>query len=297
MSRYVFKVPDLGEGTVSSEIVAWRVSVGDVVRDDGPLVEMSTEKAVVEVPSPVSGRIVALMGVPGDVMAVGAELVVFETDTDAVVAAPRPAAAVPAAAPAAPKAALAARAAPAAPGGRVMASPATRRRAHEAGIDLAAVAGTGPGGRIGKADFEAVLGATPDAAPAAATAAAARQPRSGVEEIKVIGVRRVIAERMAAAKRTIPHFSYVEEVDVTELESLRAHLNSKLPKGTSGYTYLPLIVAAVVRVLDDWPLEPRTLNVCWLDAGPLPEKLRRFVEHLVEWGRAELDQPSTARRS
>jgi 2-oxoisovalerate dehydrogenase E2 component (dihydrolipoyl transacylase) len=132
-----------------------------------------------------------------------------------------------------------------------MASPATRRRAREAGINLAAVTGTGPGGRIGKADLEAVLGASP--APVAAAASPALQPRSGVEEIKVIGVRRVIAERMAAAKRTIPHFSYVEEVDVTELESLRAHLNSKLAKGVAGYTYLPILVAALVRVLESFP--------------------------------------------
>jgi 2-oxoisovalerate dehydrogenase E2 component (dihydrolipoyl transacylase) len=249
MSRYVFKVPDLGEGTVSSEIVAWRVREGDVVSEDGPLVEMSTEKAVVEVPSPVAGRIVSLIGGPGDVVAVGAELVVFETDIDAALptASAVPASTAPAAAP---PAAVAARAAVAA-SGRVMASPATRRRAREAGINLAAVAGSGPGGRIGKADLEAVLGAA--SAPAARAVPGSRQLRTGVEEIKVIGVRRVIAERMAAATRNIPHFSYVEEVDVTELESLRAHLNSKLAKGAVGYTYLPLLVAALVRVLDDFP--------------------------------------------
>jgi 2-oxoisovalerate dehydrogenase E2 component (dihydrolipoyl transacylase) len=139
-----------------------------------------------------------------------------------------------------------------------MASPATRRRAREAGINLSGVAGSGPGGRIGRADLDAVLTAavppsrvaTP-ATPAAAVAGPVA--RSGVEEIKVIGVRRVIAERMAAAKRNIPHFSYVEEVDVTELESLRSYLNGRLPKGSPGYTYLPLIVAALVRVLDAFP--------------------------------------------
>jgi 2-oxoisovalerate dehydrogenase E2 component (dihydrolipoyl transacylase) len=254
MSRYVFKVPDLGEGTVSSEIVAWRVQVGDVVREDGPLLEMSTEKAVIEVPSPVSGRIVSLSGGPGDVVAVGSELVVFETDATAALEAPAQpvpvavAAVVAAVAPPKPGAA----AAHAVASGRVMASPATRRRAREAGINLAAVSGSGPGGRIGRADLDAVLNAAP-ASPEAMPAATAAAPRSGVEEIKVIGVRRVIAERMSAATRTIPHFSYVEEVDVTALESLRIHLNSKLAKGTAGYTYLPLLVAALVRVLDDFP--------------------------------------------
>ncbi|MEI8297116.1 MAG: dihydrolipoamide acetyltransferase family protein [Pseudomonadota bacterium] len=244
MSRYVFKVPDLGEGTVSSEIVAWRVQVGDLVREDGPLLEMSTEKAVVEVPSPVSGRIVALHGGPGDVVAVGAELVVFETDAEAPAAAPKPATV----------AASVSRSVPAAvvQAARVMASPATRRRAREAGIDLAAVAGSGPGGRIERADLAAVLpaGAAPQAG---VTVASGPAPRSGVEEIKVIGVRRVIAERMAAAKRNIPHFSYVEEVDVTELESLRSFLNGRLPKGAPSYTYLPLLVAALVRVLETFP--------------------------------------------
>jgi 2-oxoisovalerate dehydrogenase E2 component (dihydrolipoyl transacylase) len=252
MSRYVFKVPDLGEGTVSSEIVAWRVKVGDLVHDDQPLVEMSTEKAVVEVPSPVSGRIVALQGGPGDMVAVGAELVVFETDAAgaAPAAAPPPAAAAAAAhgpvpAAAEPAAAGAAR--------RIMASPATRRRAREAGINLAAVTGSGPGGRVERADLESVLGGAEAGAAAPAAAPRGRAARSGIEEVKVIGVRRVIAERMSAAKRNIPHFSYVEEIDVTELESLRSHLNAGLPKGAGGYTYLPFLVAALTRVLEAFP--------------------------------------------
>jgi 2-oxoisovalerate dehydrogenase E2 component (dihydrolipoyl transacylase) len=258
MSRYVFKVPDLGEGTVSSEIVAWRAKVGDVIREDEPLVEMSTEKAVVEVPSPVAGRIVVLNGGPGDVVAVGAELAVFETDeaAGASTAAPPAPAAAGAAAPKAVAASVAVAApseVPTGPARRVMASPATRRRASEAGINLAAVPGSGPGGRIERTDLEAVLGgATAPAAPAA-TAARGRTPRSGVEELKVIGVRRVIAERMSAAKRNIPHFSYVEEIDVTELESLRSYVNSKLPKGIAGYTYLPFLVAALTRVLEAFP--------------------------------------------
>ena len=275
MSRYIFKVPDLGEGTVASEIVAWKVKPGDVVREDDPLVEMSTEKAVVEVPAPVGGRIVSLAGEPGDVIPVGAVLVVFETD-GAAAAAPAAATAPAADAPAAdaPAAGAAAEAEPAAAAPapvaaaaaadesppaaaaaarRVMASPATRRRAREAGIDLAVVPGSGPGGRIERADLAGVLAAAPSAGVAPAPAAAGRRARTAVEEVKVIGVRRVIAERMSAATRTIPHFSYVEEIDVSELERLRLHLNGRLPKGAPGYTYLPLLVAALTRVLESYP--------------------------------------------
>jgi 2-oxoisovalerate dehydrogenase E2 component (dihydrolipoyl transacylase) len=130
-----------------------------------------------------------------------------------------------------------------------MASPATRRKAQVAGVDLATVNGTGPGGRISAQDLEAVI-----AGKGRATARpTARAPRKGVEEIKIIGVRRVIAERMGAAKRNIPHFAYVEEVDVTELESLRQYLNARLPKGAPSLTYLPFLVAALVRVLESFP--------------------------------------------
>jgi 2-oxoisovalerate dehydrogenase E2 component (dihydrolipoyl transacylase) len=130
-----------------------------------------------------------------------------------------------------------------------MASPATRRKAHGAGVDLATVAGSGPGGRISASDLESVIAgkAGGGARPAAFV------PKKGVEEIKVIGVRRVIAERMLAAKRNIPHFAYVEEVDVTELESLRQYLNARQPKGTPSLTYLPFLVAALVRVLEKFP--------------------------------------------
>ena len=274
MSRYVFKLPDLGEGTVSSEIVAWRVQPGDAILEDQPLVEMSTDKAVIEVPSPVSGRVVAVTGQPGDVVAVGSELAVFDTADVAatplgaakaaapVAAAPvRAAAAVvaPAATTSAPTAsAAAATAPPRAPGGRVMASPATRARARAAGVDLGAVSGSGPGGRIERSDLEAALAggagahATAPAAPAGA-GGRSRLARSGTEEIKVIGVRRVIAQRMSEAKRNIPHVAYVEEIDVTELESLRVHLNSKAPPGSPALTYLPFIALALARVLESFP--------------------------------------------
>jgi len=137
----------------------------------------------------------------------------------------------------------------------VKASPATRRKAREAGIDLRQVHGSGLSGRIMPKDFEAAMsGATP-AGKNGGTAAAPSllRPRTGTEEIKVIGVRRVIAQRMTDAARTIPHFSYVEEIDVTELESLRTHLNSKAPKGTPSLTYLPFLAAALARVLEEFP--------------------------------------------
>ena len=233
MTRHVMRLPDLGEGTVSAEVIAWKVAPGDVIREDAPLVEMSTEKAVVEVPSPVSGRVVALGGKPGDVIAVGAELAVFELDSAAVSAAPVVAAS-PAAAPTlARTTAAAGTVVP--PSGRVRASPATRRRAFEAGIDLAAVRGSGPQGRILKLDLDRARAGSP-----------------GITEIPVIGVRRLIAQRMAEAKRVAPHFAYVEEVDVTELEALRVALNSRRPSGAA-LTYLPFIARALAQVLAEFP--------------------------------------------
>jgi 2-oxoisovalerate dehydrogenase E2 component (dihydrolipoyl transacylase) len=269
MSKYVFKLPDLGEGTVEAEIVGWRVKPGDTVAEDDVVVEVMTEKAAVEVPAPVSGRVVATTGEPGDMVPVGAELLVLETGTGAAHEAPQ---AAPAAAGSAPAVSAAARAgnghrAPAetvatvaAARARVATSPAIRRRAHEAGVDLRQVAGSGPSGRIVSKDLEAFVARGAAGQPVAlrpaprAVAAAKPAPRSGAtEEIKVIGLRRLIAQRMSEAKRNIPHFAYVEELDVTELEALRAHLNGKLERGAPGLTYLPFLALALVRVLRDFP--------------------------------------------
>ena len=267
MSRHEFRLPDLGEGTVAAEIVGWRVQVGESVREDQPLVEMMTEKATVEVPAPCSGRVVALAGNPGDKVAVGAPLAVFETDAAAAPAA--------AGAASAPRAAAASNAAPAAatvgsaassmPGtqaptavtpatarpGRVATSPAIRRRAHEAGVDLAQLAGSGPGGRIMRTDFERHLQerAHPPVAQPRASGASEVSVRGAaeVQEIPVIGLRRVIAERLSAAASSIPHFSYVEEVDVTELERLRTHLNARSQQ--PALTYLPFLILGLVRAL------------------------------------------------
>jgi 2-oxoisovalerate dehydrogenase E2 component (dihydrolipoyl transacylase) len=246
MSQYIFKMPDLGEGTVEAEIVAWHTKAGDTVTEDQPLVEVMTDKAAVEVPAPVSGRVVSISGAPGDKIAVGSPLIVFELSEGATAtASAAPTAPLAPAVPSAPRAAAVAPAEPAQRQARVMASPANRRRAHEAGIDLAAVTGSGPGGRILRSDLDLAT-ASPEA-----SALAAAGPDT--TEIKVIGLRRLIAERMSEAKRNIPHFAYVEEVDVTELESLRMHLNLSRPQGAGALSYLPLVVLALTRVIESFP--------------------------------------------
>jgi 2-oxoisovalerate dehydrogenase E2 component (dihydrolipoyl transacylase) len=245
MSRYVFKMPDLGEGTVSAEVVEWKVKVGDMVTEDQIIAEVMTDKAAVEIPAPVSGKVVSITGEPGDMVAVGSELIAFETADGAGAKASVAAAPVPAAKPA-PMAHAATAPASAA---RVMASPATRRKAHVAGIDLATVSGSGPGGRISAQDLEAVINGSGDTV----IRRLPQSVRKGTEEIKVIGVRRVIAQRMSEAKRNIPHFAYVEEVDVTELEALRQYLNSRLAQGAASLTYLPFLVTALARVLVQFP--------------------------------------------
>jgi len=304
VSQFVFKLPDLGEGTVEAEIVSWRVKPGDQVAEDDVICEVMTEKAAVEVPSPVTGRVVSTTGQPGDMVPVGSALIVIETGSGAAAGAgvatggsagaaepnravsPGAKAAAPAAVNSAPAArgnvtsaaskgsVVAASAAAVAasngaagvaqlpgPRGRVATSPAIRRRAHEAGIDLSKVPGSGPNGRIVREDFDAYVeqrvshgakGASEKPTPLRARPAGSAEA-GGTEEIKVIGLRRLIAQRMSEAKRNIPHFAYVEEMDVTDLEALRRHLNSKLDKGTPGLTYLPFLVLALVRVLKDFP--------------------------------------------
>jgi 2-oxoisovalerate dehydrogenase E2 component (dihydrolipoyl transacylase) len=267
MSRHVFKLPDLGEGTVSAEVVAWHAKPGDEIKEDQPLVEMSTDKAVVEIPSPVSGRVLTTTGKPGDVIPVGSELATFDTsDTLATKAAAGPTkVSAPMAASAASASAKPAAAAPAAAAAvatsalaesvQVRASPATRRRAREAGLNLATVAGSGHGGRILPDDLQGALTAQATGAPAAppAVRAPAAPGIPAVQEIPVIGIRRVIAARMSEASRSIPHFSYVEEVDISALHAMREHLNETTPKGMAPLSYLPFIVAALVRALQRFP--------------------------------------------
>lgn len=276
MSRFVFKLPDLGEGTVQAEIVSWRVAPGDVVSEDDVLVEVMTDKAAVEVPSPVSGRVVTRTGEPGDRVAVGSELIVLETQPAPVSereAEPEPESETET------ETESSFQAAPAHRSARVATSPAIRRKAHEDGIDLREVAGSGPNGRIVRKDLEAYIASRSAASLAGreprangararpgnlrpveagerrplAAARPAPAPGTGIREIKVAGVRRVIAERMIQATRSIPHFSYVEEVDVTELERLRQRLNHQLEPGAATLTYLPFLAQALVRVLKRFP--------------------------------------------
>jgi len=257
MSEYTFKLPDLGEGTVESEIGEWFIKVGDDVNEEDVVGTMMTDKAAVELSSPVSGKVVRLAGEPGDIVAVGAPLVVFETGASGAAsdtpdnAGEQPSPEEPAATPepAAPEAVTAATPAPAQDkprGTRIITSPAIRRRAKELGIDLSRVEGSAPGGRITRADFDDFINDRQQSARRAADRA-----KDTVREIKVIGLRRVIAERMSAATREIPHFSYVEELDITELEALRKHLNQQNPERR--LTLLPFLGTALVRVLKEFP--------------------------------------------
>ena len=281
MGRYVFKLPDVGEGIAESEIAEWRVKVGDVVKEDQPLVDMLTDKASVEISSPVSGTIIELCGKAGDMAAVGGPLVILEVEgagtpgADEVVAsraaaaaAPAPAAAAaaapaptpaptptptptPAPAPAPVAQTTAAPALPRQPGEKPLASPAVRRRAQDLGIKLQYVPGTGPAGQIRHEDLDAYIAR--GNAPAAVAAPAGRAKRESVEAIKVIGVRRKIAEAMQRAKQRIPHFAYVEEVDCTELENLRKHLNEIHGKTRGKLTLLPFLVRALANSIVKFP--------------------------------------------
>jgi 2-oxoisovalerate dehydrogenase E2 component (dihydrolipoyl transacylase) len=272
MSEYVFKLPDLGEGTVESEIGEWFIKVGDDVKEEDVVGTMMTDKAAVEVSSPVTGRVVKLAGEPGDIVPVGAALVVFETDAAAAEAAPGAGAAhgrdnddaAPASEPAPapePDRAHGALQQPSVRGGRVMTSPAIRHAAKQAGIDLHAIGGTGPGGRVTRKDFDAFVAGAPVGAahgrdttePVTDRAHGALQQRPDTQEIKVIGLRRIIAERMARATQEIPHFTYVEEIDITELEALRKHLNGKQSDPSQRLTLLPFLGLALIRALREFP--------------------------------------------
>jgi 2-oxoisovalerate dehydrogenase E2 component (dihydrolipoyl transacylase) len=255
MSEFTFKLPDLGEGTVEAEIAEWMVKVGDLVSEEDPICAMLTEKAAVELTAPVGGKVLRLAGEEGDTVTVGAPLIVFETDADAAAAAEEEAAGAAAAdaGEPAPAEQSASEASPPPPGkpGKVMTSPSIRARAREAGVDLARISGTGPRGRILKEDFEEFLAGR--SGRAAATSGPALQARSGATEIKVIGLRRKIAERMAKSASEIPHFTYVEEVDMTELEALRQHLNTGRGRDEPKLTPLAFLGLALVRVLRDFP--------------------------------------------
>jgi 2-oxoisovalerate dehydrogenase E2 component (dihydrolipoyl transacylase) len=267
MGTHVIKMPDIGEGIAEVELSVWHVKVGDMVVEDQVLADVMTDKAMVDIPSPVNGKVIALGGVPGEVMAVGSILISIEVEgagnvkesaqpapvKEAPVAAPKVAAAVeskPVAA-AAPRAAvcqgpMVAREADERP----LASPAVRKHALDLGIQLRLVRGTGPAGRVLHEDLDAYLaqGQQPQS-----TAAAAYAQRDDEEQIPVIGMRRKIAQRMQDATQRAAHFSYVEEIDVTAVEELRAHLNEKHGATRGKLTLLPFLVRALVVALRDFP--------------------------------------------
>ncbi len=252
MSEYIFKLPDLGEGTVEAEIAEWMVKVGDVVLEEDPVCAMLTDKAAVELTAPVSGTVVSIAGEEGETVTVGSPLIVFETSGSSKGITPdQPAAGKDVAGTQVPEPVSRDTEEPLKTG-KVTTSPSIRARAREAGIDLTRIPGSGPRGRILKKDFEAFLsGGITGSAPAAAPLEL--KARTGTTEIKVIGLRRKIAERMARSASEIPHFTYVEEVDVTALESLREHLNSKRQAQEAKLTPLAFIGSALVRVLRDFP--------------------------------------------
>ncbi|MBK1836744.1 2-oxo acid dehydrogenase subunit E2 [Azospirillum sp. YIM B02556] len=273
MARYVFKLPDVGEGTAEAEIVAWHVAPGDRVAEDQTLVDVMTDKATVEIPSPVAGTVLSLNGAPGAMLAVGSDLVVLEVEgtgdqvpSDSPGDAPDdplddvPAAVLPTATVAMPAAgAPALDAAPALlvrrpPGVKPTTSPAVRRRAWDLGIPLQFVAGSGPGGRILHRDLDRHLaGGGVEGGGVALAKRPSSSARTGVSEVPVRGLRRRIAESMQEAKRHIPHFSYIEEIDVTALEELRLHLNAESGGARPKLTLLPFLVRALVRALPKFP--------------------------------------------
>jgi len=321
MATHTVKMPDLGEGITEVEVVAWRVKVGDTVTEDQVLADVMTDKATVEIPSPVAGTVMRLGGEAGEVLAVGAPLIdlgvggqgeLVDTadgegttkeapppNQDTQIAPPQVAAKpgrdrahedVPAsvsarpdsparpateAAPgktqmtakSAPRAAVhaanspvqasASAAAPAGHGDKPIASPALRRRAWELGVALNKIHATGAGGRIMQADLDAHVAEHGTAqAQTAASVFAAAPERPGVDEtqeIKVIGLRRRIAQKMQDAKRRIPHFAYVEECDVTALEVLRAQLNTRFGATRGKLTLLPFLVRAMVLAIAEFP--------------------------------------------
>ncbi len=273
MGTHVIKMPDIGEGIAQVELVEWFVKVGDTVTEDQVVADVMTDKATVEIPSPVSGKVLALGGQPGEVMAVGSELIRIEVEgagnqpvgagsprEDASASAESAPAPAPAAAPAATPAAAATPApaltthqpAPIVPrdaSERPLASPAVRKRALDAGIELRYVHGSGPAGRILHEDLDAFL-----TQPTTHTqSASGYDKRSDSEQIPVIGLRRKIAQRMQDAKRRVAHFSYVEEIDVTALEELRLHLNKKWGDSRGKLTLLPFLVRAMVVALREFP--------------------------------------------
>ena len=282
--NHVFKLPDVGEGTAEAELVGWHVKVGDVVAEDQLLAEVMTDKATVELTSPVAGTVVALHGDAGQQIAVGGPLVSFQVEGKGNVTTPFPleggrvgdggertavAAETPKAPTASPKptrkqpATTPTQPSPlegegsrtlSARGERPLASPAVRNRARDLGVELQFVPGSGPAGRIEHGDLDAYVASGGQRSSASGTSTGSTYARAeGTTETRIIGLRRKIAEKMAESVRRIPHITYVEEIDVTALEELRAHLNAKKRKDQPKLNVLPFIARAMVVALRDQP--------------------------------------------
>ena len=275
MTKYEFKLPDIGEGVVEGEIVAWHIKIGDLVKEDDEIVDVMTDKATVTIPSPVNGNVLSLSGDIGDMVAVGTTLISFDvndsgesegdsetiTTPEKVVASESidtPEQVVISAPAVIPKSVVSSipidrevRSSNNIAKGSVLASPAVRRRAREAGINLVNIIGSGPAGRVQHADLDlniATKGTVSGNLPSII-----KIKRENITEVKVVGLRRKIAEQMVLSKRTIPHFSYFEEIDVTQLEELRLILNSSKDDSQPKLTYLPFIMMALSKILPEHP--------------------------------------------
>ncbi|SDH12481.1 branched-chain alpha-keto acid dehydrogenase E2 component [Bradyrhizobium sp. Rc2d] len=266
MTERVVRLPDVGEGIAEAELVEWQVQVGDLVREDAVLGAVMTDKATVEIPSPAEGRVVWLAGKVGDMLAIGSDFVRLDVDGKGETSTTTAAPAVQTTSAPARKAGHEARATPAiapahvAPslqplatpphreGERPLAAPAVRLRAREAGIDLRQLHGSGPAGRITHDDLDSYIARGSDEAPALRS-----RPKTAVTDTKVVGLRRKIAEKMSIANARIPHITYVEEVDVTALEDLRAKLNEQKRTDRPKLTLLPFLMQAIVRAVAAQP--------------------------------------------
>lgn len=265
MGTHTIKMPDIGEGIAEVELVAWHVKPGDVVKEDQVLADVMTDKANVEIPSPVNGTVLALGGEVGQTLAVGSELIRIDVAgaeqkaVERAVAAEVMAPAAEAPRPARPSPQPSPQRGEGDVADRPIASPSVRRRAWELGVELERVKGTGPGGRIMHGDLEVHAAkhgpalARPAPSPTGGEGGGEGRQATEDQKIPVIGIRRKIAQKMQESKRRIPHFTYVEEIDVTEVEALRAQLNTRWAAQRGKLTLLPFIVRAVVLAVRDFP--------------------------------------------
>ncbi len=318
MGQYAFKLPDVGEGVVEAEIIEWHVKVGQVIAEDEALVDVMTDKATVEIPAPTSGTISSITGDPGDVLPVGTVLLIIETEGEETAEPAEPVTATKAVPPAPLASVVTSAVSPAeeeveiravnpSSSGRALASPALRKRALELQIDLGEIAGSGPAGRISHQDLDDFIAA------GRTQGAGGNQKQSrktGTVTEKIIGLRRKIAQNLAASKRNIPHFSYVEEVEMDALETLRGHLNAGRKEGQAKLTLLPFLSLALIKVLPDFAAAnahfdgqsitkyaPVHLGIATATPNGLMVPVVKHAESLDIWAlAAEIGRVSTAAR-